>query len=155
MDNEVGKLIEPAPVPFTFDAPGWHVLGAILALLILLMILLLIRYFRLNLYRKHALVQLSTIEKDYTGAFDIMVYQADLLIKRIAMARYGRHNVSGLRGNEWISFVNNKWHEKSFDSEDSRLLNQKIYQSAAPISGDEAGRFVQKTKRWIKKHKRK
>jgi hypothetical protein len=157
MSDEVGKLIEPAPVPFTFDAPGWYVVGAIAALLILFFVFLLIRHYRLNLYRRHALAQLSAIEKDFSaaGTFDIMVYQADLLVKRIAMARYGRQNVSGLRGNEWISFINNKWREKSFDCTDGQLLTQKIYQSTHPVSVDEASLFLQKTRRWIKRHKRK
>ncbi|HEY4323450.1 MAG TPA: DUF4381 domain-containing protein [Mucilaginibacter sp.] len=157
MEDQVGKLIEPAPVPFTFTAPGWYVLGGIAALLILFIVLLMIRYYRLNLYRKHALLQLSNIQQNYTtnGSFDLLVYEADLLIKRIAIARYGRQNVSGLRGNEWISFINKRWREKSFDSTDGQLLERKIYESGQPVSGDEASLFVQKTKRWIKNHKRK
>jgi len=156
MDQQVGKLIEPLPVAFNFGAPGWYVMGGLLLMLIVLLTWLVIKYYRSNLYRKHALHFLDNVEQKLSPEkeFDLVVYQTQMLIKRIAMARYGRQNVSGLRGNQWITFINTTWHEKSFDDKDEMLLNQNIYQPEQTVSENEAVNFVEKSRRWIKKHKK-
>jgi hypothetical protein len=155
MDQQVGKLIEPSAVAFNFKAPGWYVLGFLVLLIIVLLIWLLVKYCKSNLYRKHALQFLNNVEQKllHEKEFDLMVYQTQMLIKRIAMARYGRQNVSGLRGSQWITFINATWREKSFDGKDEMLLNQNIYKPEKTVSADEATNFVEKSRRWIKKHK--
>ncbi len=156
MDQQVGKLIEPPPVAFDFKAPGWYVLGVMFLLLIIFITWLAVKYYRRNLYRKHALQFLNNVEKLLlpVNEFDLLVYQTQMLIKRIAMTRYGRRNVSGLRGDEWIAFINATWREKSFDDNDEALLNQNIYAPQPTVSADEAAKFIEKARRWIKKHKR-
>ncbi len=157
MDQQVGKLIEPPPVPFSFKEPGWYVLGGLLLLLVALITWLLLKHYRENLYRKHALQFLNSEAQTLLQAkeFNLLVYQTQMLIKRIAMARYGRKNVSGLRGGQWITFINSTWREKSFNNNDEILLTQNIYATGQPISADEAAKFANKARRWIKKHKRK
>ncbi len=156
MDDQLGKLIEPKPVPFTFTTPGWYVVAGLIVLLLAGLVWLLIKQYQLNRYRKHALLLLADTEKKYTDqkAFDLLVYEVDLLIKRIAMSRYGRQNVSGLRDGQWTEFINRTWREKSFDAQDEVLLNQTIYQTKQEVTANEAQAFTQKTRRWIKKHKR-
>jgi hypothetical protein len=156
MNDQLGKLIEPEPVPLTFGAPGWYVVGGLLLVLVLLLVWLIVRHYRINLYRQHALVLLADTEQKYNEVqnFDLLVYEADMLIKRIAMSRYGRENVSALRNGQWIEFINSKWHERSFGAQDEKLFNQ-VYQSQQSVSADDASLFVEKTKRWIKKHSRK
>jgi hypothetical protein len=156
MDDQLGKLIEPQPVPFTFSAPGWYVLGGLILLLLIGLVILLIKYYQLNKYRKHALNFLANTEQKYIDlkAFDQLVYEANMLIKRIAMSRYGRQAVSGLRDGQWTDFINRTWREKSFDKSDETLINQTIYQSKDGISAEDAQAFTQKAKRWIRKHKR-
>jgi hypothetical protein len=156
MDQQVGKLIEPPPVAFNFGAPGWYVLGGLFLVLIVLLTWLLVKYFKSNLYRKHALQFLNNTEQKLLPEkeFDLIVYQTQMLIKRVAMARYGRQNVSGLRGSQWTAFINTTWREKSFDDKDEELLNQNFYQPKQNISADEATNFVEKSRRWIKKHRK-
>jgi hypothetical protein len=156
MDQQVGKLIEPPPVAFHFGAPGWYVLGVLFLLLIVLVVWLSVRYYRHNLYRKHALRFLKSVEQQLFPAkeFGEVVYQTQMLIKRMAMSRYGRQNAAGLKGDQWITFINNTWREKSFDEADEKLVNANIYMPQQKVSADEATRFIEKSRRWIKKHKR-
>ena len=125
-------------------------------ILIVLLTWLLVRYYKRNLYRKHALQFLNDTEQMLLPKkeFDLAVYQTQMLIKRIAMARYGRQNVSGLRGEQWIAFINGTWREKSFDHTDEVLLNQDIYEPEHSVTENEAVNFVEKSRRWIKKHKK-
>jgi hypothetical protein len=155
-DDPVGKLIEPAPVPFSFGAPGWYVLGGLGLLLLALCIYLLVKHYRSNLYRRRALAFLSDTESRFSTkeAFGDLVYETHMLIKRIAMSRYGRKKVSSLRGDEWISFINTTWHDKAFDNNDEELLTQTIYKPKVPVSAGQATAYTKKARRWIKKHKK-
>jgi hypothetical protein len=101
MDNEVGKLIEPAPVAFSFSAPGWYVVGGLFLLSVFLVMYLIVRRYISNQYRRKALIFLADIEHEHCSAGE-MVYETNMLIKRIAMSRYGRQRVSALRADEWI-----------------------------------------------------
>jgi hypothetical protein len=155
-DDSVGKLIEPPPVPFSFGAPGWYALGAFAILLLAFCVYLLVLHYRSNLYRRHALAFLTDTEIKYSAkdAFGELVYETHMLIKRIAMSRYGRKKVSSLRGDEWIAFINTTWHDKAFDNADDELLTQTIYKPRVPVSAGQATAFTRKARRWIKKHKK-
>ncbi len=156
MNDEAGKLIEPQPMAFSFSAPGWYVVAALALLLMLFAIYLLIRHYQNNRYRRVALQFLAGRERELSArnAVAQMVYETDMLVKRIAMARYGRHKVSGLRGRQWITFINSTWRERAFDDTDDQLLTEAIYLSSQPVPGDKATAFVAKAKRWIKYHKK-
>jgi hypothetical protein len=156
MDDQVGKLIEPEPVPFSFTTPGWYVVGVLLLLLVVLCVFLLIKHYKNNLYRRCALAFLIEREKRLSliNASGRIVYETQMLIKRIAMNRYGRREVSGLREDKWIAFINSTWREKSFDEKDNELLSRGIYNSSLQITDETVSAFVEKAKRWIRKHKR-
>jgi hypothetical protein len=153
MDEQYGKLIEPAPVPFSFGAPGWYVLGALCLLCVLLIVWLIWKHYVKNKYRTYALQWLNTKEQHYTSDknYDALVYETVMLIKRIAMSRYGRENVAGKRDDEFISYINSTWKAKAFDEADKVLFSENIY-SAENIEQQKATVFVSKAKQWIKKH---
>jgi len=155
-DDSVGKLIEPAPVPFSFGAPGWYVVGALALALLIFCIYLLVMHYKSNRYRRNALQFLANTEDKFSTrqAFGELIYETHMLIKRIAMSRYGRKKVSSLRGDEWISFINTTWREKAFDNSDDELLTQTIYKPLVPVSAGQATAFTRKARRWIKKHKK-
>jgi len=155
-DDPVGKLIEPAPVPFSFGAPGWYVVWGLALILLIFCIYLLVMHYKSNRYRRQALLFLANTEDKFSArqAFGELVYETHMLIKRIAMSRYGRRKVSGLRGDEWTSFINTTWREKSFNNDDDELLSQSIYKPLVPVSTEQATAFTKKARRWIKKHKK-
>ncbi len=149
------ELIEPPPVKFSFDAPGWYVVGGLFVLLLITVVILWYRHYKRNKYRAAALSQLAKKVELLIPQqqYDALMYESDLLIKRIAMKKYGRSNVAGLTAAQWIAYINQTWREKSFTTEEGQLLNQKIYAFDKSISKEEAETFVEKSKRWIKKHR--
>ncbi|MEX6686963.1 DUF4381 domain-containing protein [Danxiaibacter flavus] len=149
------ELIEPAPVKFSFEAPGWYVVGILFVLLLITSALLWYRHYKRNNYRAAALLQLAKKVELFIPQqrYDALVYESDLLVKRIAMKKYGRNNVAGLTASQWIDYINQTWKEKSFTAEEGQLLNQKVYAFNNNISKEEAETFVEKSKRWIKKHR--
>lgn len=154
MDEQYDKLIEPSPVPFSFGAPGWYVLGVLCLLSLLFVVWLLWRHHVKNKYRTYALQWLSGKEQQYLPDknYPALVYETTMLVKRIAMSRYGRNNVAGKRGNEFISYINATWKAKAFDDNDRVLFSSSIY-SMENIEPDKAAAFVSKAKQWIKQHR--
>jgi hypothetical protein len=149
------ELIEPPPVKFSFDAPGWYVTGALLIILVLVAAIFWYRHYKRNRYRAAALVQLAKKEALLIPQqqYDALVYESDLLLKRIAMKKYGRDNVAGLTSLEWVNYINQTWKEKSFNNAEAQLLKHNVYAFSNNISKEEAEAFVEKSKRWIRTHK--
>ncbi|MXV53244.1 DUF4381 family protein [Pedobacter sp. HMF7647] len=158
MNNDIGTLIEPQPVPFTFGAPGWYVLGVLILIILLVAGWLIMRHYQLNRYRAeavHYLEQLIGAESDNLSpdAPAALVYESQMLLKRIAMKNYGRRLVAGERESGWTDFINSTWRERSFDENDARLFGQAIY-SREVIKLPQATEFADKVRRWIRQHKR-
>ena len=153
MDDQYGQLIEPAAVVFGFGAPGWYVLGAVVMLLLMWLAGLLWRRYERNRYRRQALKEILDSQKHYAaaGMEGNMLYETNMLLKRIAMARYGRNETAGMKGDEWIDFLNQSIGDELFDETDNKLL-QELYtgkkHESRPITD-----FIQKAKTWIKKHR--
>jgi hypothetical protein len=143
MDEQYGQLIQPKPVVFSFGAPGWYVLGAVILLLLAGAVWLLRQNYRKNRYRRQALGEL----KGY-GAGPSALYPANMLLKRIAISRYGRVPAASIRGSEWVAFLNKSRGRELFGKGDAALLEQVYTTGAYAADG-----FLEKAKKWIKKHK--
>lgn len=150
---DYGKLIEPQPVAFSFGAPGWYVLGAVCLLAVLFIAWLLWQHYQKNKYRKYALQWLDVKQQELssTNNYNALVYETTMLLKRVAMTKYGRDQVAGKRGNEFTTYINSTWRAKAFDANDEALFTNSIY-SETTIEQQKAELFVSKAKQWIKKH---
>src|SRR5262245_59163766 len=101
---DIGNLIEPSPVGFTFDAPGWYAVGILLVLIVAgLMIWTWIIHIR-NRYRREALRYVMTLESEITDK-SLLVYEVNMLLKRIALRFMPRENVAPLRDEQWVDFL--------------------------------------------------
>ncbi|PWT96610.1 MAG: hypothetical protein C5B52_15355 [Bacteroidetes bacterium] len=156
MDEQFGKLIEPEPVRFSYGAPGWYVLATLSLLLILFAVWIILRYRQKNHYRKTALQFLDNTSQKLIqeNRLEELVYESNMLIKRIAMSFDERSNVAGKRNHDWIVYINTKSSPNLFDYKDQKLLEQKIYAANEKVSAEEARSFLEKTKKWIRIHKR-
>lgn len=128
---------------FAFGAPGWYVLGALVLLLLAAATWIVVRRYRRNRYRREALAEL----KGYGSAGEA-IYLTNMLLKRLAMLQYGRSLAAGIRGVEWIAFLNRSRGASLFGVEDAALLDH-LYEAE---TGDTEG-FISRSKEWIRKHK--
>lgn len=141
MDERYGQLIEPKQVVFAFGAPGWYVLAMLLLLLLAGGVRFVVRWYGKNRYRRQALAELK-------GYGTRGAYATNMLLKRVAIGRYGRTSAAGIRGTEWIAFLNRSRGRELFGKEDVALLEQ-LYSTNTV----DAQRFMIKAKEWIRKHK--
>ena len=59
--SDPGPLIEPDPIRFSFDTPGWYLLGGIIFILSCLLLIRVIKNYRKNAYRRDAIEKLGQI----------------------------------------------------------------------------------------------
>jgi hypothetical protein len=145
MQTDIGDIIEPTSVEFSFDAPGWYAVGAALVLVMLIVFYLLWRNYRRNKYRRTALQYLSDLEKKFTG--NQLTYETNMVMKRIALRSIAREQVASLRNEEWINFLNASGKAGLFPDETKKVLNQIYTTENIPSPS-----FVQSARTWIKIH---
>lgn len=152
MNDDIGSLIEPVPVQFSLGAPGWYVLGAIVALLILVASVLLYRQYKRNLYRRDALAFLTMQQTNLENDSIRLLYEASILLKRIVMARYGREHAS-ITGIAWVNFLNSVCKARPFDEQDGTWISTVVYSSGSDVTTESVHAYLEKTRKWIKLHR--
>ena len=148
---DIGTLYEPESVRFSFEAPGWYLL---LALIVVVTIFSFIKWFKnyqRNSYRREALKNLDIIEKrfgkqnDNQCLNDVMV-----LLKLVAIKAFGRRSVANLYGNEWLQFLESKGKQTAFTNYENTILNAVYGTNKAGI--DETKEIMNLSRKWIKSH---
>ena len=97
---QLHDLYEPPPVPFSFEAPGWYVLGGILLAVAILITLFRVRKYVKNRSRRDALRELDNLY--HTAEIFPQLF---VVLKRTAIYAYGRERVAPLYGTAWLSFL--------------------------------------------------
>jgi len=150
----LGELLEPSPGQFSYNTPGWYLVFSIVLVFLISIIWLSFLRYRHNRYRYIALDWME--EREYQllqhHDYSTLVYESNMLIKRILLNHHPRHLFAGLRGRDWIRYVNSTTANAVFDAGDEHLLETEVY-SHDIISEEQARAFALKTKRWLLLHK--
>ncbi len=151
---QLGQLIEPTPVRFSFAAPGWYVVGAAVLLCIIIFTIYKFIVYTKNKYRRSSLKWLNEQEKTLSPnkQYATLIYNANMLMKRIAILRYGREQVAALRSDEWFDFLNKKCKTAPFDENSQGLIDQ-LYKSAEKVTQTDTNTFLRQVEIWIKTHR--
>lgn len=151
--TDIGTIIEPEPIGFSFDAPGWAILAGIL--LIILLVVAIKRYinYRNNLYRREAESSLNQLAAENLPKVQL-IYKINELLKRVAIISYGRESVASLYGEPWLNFLEEKVSQKPvFPNEVRRIFSSELYRgSRAKVDENELEEMKNSSINWIKKH---
>ncbi|MEM7168968.1 MAG: DUF4381 domain-containing protein [Pseudomonadota bacterium] len=95
----------PDPVLIWPPAMGWWILAAIIMALVVALWLGI--FIRRRGLAHHALKELSHLEKDRSGHGDLQSFATAVsgLLRRVALARYGRSRVASLTDRDWLQFL--------------------------------------------------
>lgn len=111
-------------------APGWY----ILLLLIGIAAYALWRYLKKKDDAQIKLVTASAqaVYDNYNSHKDKVRYlqEANILLRQVAIAKYGRSQIANLSGDAWINFLN-KASRKNFNKEQQQLLSEGAYSAQA------------------------
>ncbi len=149
--SELGPILEPDPVQFSFQTPGWYFLLAIIFLLVCFFIIKWFLHYRKNAYRREALKNLSLIETRFNAENDISCLTDVLvLLKLVGMQSFQREKVARLHGTEWLQFLEEKGKETPFQKY-SETISAALY-NAGEVEKNEVRQIMEITKKWIKTH---
>lgn len=140
----------PPPVSWWPPAPGWWLLlGA--SVLLLAVIFWWLQRRRNNRWRRQALRELADLRGLSSGA-QAGVVALSVLLRRVALNRFPRHEVAALNGDAWLAFLDRTLGTgNAFASGSGRLLATAPYAQNAQIESQAVLALFDLSERWIKK----
>lgn len=150
-------IVSPPPVSWLPPAPGWYALGFSLFLLCGWFAAQQYMVWKRNKYRREALIELDELKNQLADSaeYQLLLPQLPQLVKRTAIAAYGRGVVASLTGDDWLEFLDKTGAASLFTQGKGRLLNDCSYQSAqqlARFSSKEVAELQEAVFFWIRKH---
>jgi hypothetical protein len=142
-------IVAPPPAPWWPPAAGWEVFGLLFFIGGGLLVTALGLNWRRNAYRRAALRELGELEQ--TGARNpaAMTDLAELL-KRVALAAYGREEVASLTGADWLQFLDRSATTTAFSVGPGKVLGD-VYRGRP---GTPSPELYEAVRSWIQHHRR-
>ena len=123
--EELGSLQEPGRLSFHFDTIGWKILLACSSILLIVLLIRQAKIYRQKAYRRKAVKQLNDLLIDPKSNQDIIM-NTMVILKSVAMERYGRSVVASLYGKQWLEFLDTKYSGNYFVNNHD-LFHRVIY----------------------------
>ncbi|OAI02897.1 DUF4381 domain-containing protein [Methylomonas methanica] len=143
----------PDSVAFWPPAPGWWLLAVLLPLLIFLC-----RYFYKRIRRqtaaKTAAKLLSAIRRDSGADARQTLAALSALLRRVAISTAPRSDVASLRGEAWLSYLDQFLPDAPFSQGPGRCLADGHYRQTPPADAELEALF-ELCERWLKQQAKK
>ncbi|MEI6865920.1 DUF4381 domain-containing protein [Flavicella sp.] len=151
LTEDLGPLIEPDAVPFSFDAIGWKFCVSIILISILVLLVLQVVKYRKNSYRREVIKKLNNFDRleSFLKNNEVVNF-SNYLLKRTAIQVYGREKVASLYGLEWLNFLDSKSKYTTFYT--CVLVFDKSSYGTGEIDKKERAKIVDLTVKWINTH---
>ncbi|MCQ4324549.1 DUF4381 domain-containing protein [Stutzerimonas stutzeri] len=159
--DQLAPLIEPAPISWWPPAPGWWLLGLLLALALGALWQLLRHLPRhkprtaneppLDPQRQEALDELARLSKPYGGQpASHWLQQLNALLKRLCRIRYPDDHPHTLSGRAWLAFLDNRCPAAGLTR--WMVLVEGAYRAECRLDDKAIDGLEQAVDTWIRKH---
>ena len=144
------ELPLPEPVSWWPQTPGWFVLAVLVLLGLGWVGWRLWRRYQRNAYRRDGLAQLDAMLSDPTALNNL-----PFLLRKSALKAGARNQVAGLRGEDWIAWLNDSARRPLFKEFDGDALDRLAYAGDADRAIDDAWarHLVEASKAWMRSHR--
>ena len=148
--DELEPLFEPQPILFSFNTPAWYILGGLLLLFLSYMSIIQIKKYKKNRYRRDGLKLLNSLDTSKSKDINSIINQIRILLKQLAIRKYGRQKVASLYGEDWLKFLESKGKDTPF-LQNTILINQATFLNTEKEK-KELMKLVEVSRKWIKTH---
>ena len=149
---ELGAILEPEPISFSFNTIGWKILLVLLIFLIIYVGYRIFVTYRNNKYKRNAVAEIEALVKNNEQPLNSFITSVLIILKQTALQSYTRVEVASLQGDEWLSFLDEKVPGSNFIAYKTAITDA-IYSKTLLTKADfNKEEFSQLTIKWIKKH---
>jgi len=145
----IGNILEPDPLPFTFETIGWKILAVVLLVIALLAFFKWLKLYQKNKYRRVSIKKLQFIESGNTQS-QYKINQLNIILKQVAIVTFGREKVAELYGDDWLLFLDSKYKKSEFVNYSSNFSDAIYYNKEVDESTLKSIYITTKT--WINEH---
>ena len=106
------------------------------------------RYKRMA-YKREAIAQMDAIRSNYLKARNDQQLLSEIssLLKRTAITRYGRDEIAGLAGEQWLNFLDRTGQTSEFTQGSGRVLTTRF----SPQPQVDSSELLNAVEHWLKK----
>lgn len=149
--NSIGQLIEPDPIGYSFNTPGWYMILGLFLLVAIIIGIVQYRKYKKNAYRREAVRKIESIALQKN---EKLVYEINTLLKSIAIHLFGRKKVAAIYGIDWFRFLQSKLKTKPVLAEQNfEEYTKALYNKDYQLKKDAANELVEFAIHWIKDHR--
>ncbi|CDF78392.1 conserved hypothetical protein (DUF4381) [Formosa agariphila KMM 3901] len=153
-DLVLGDIIEPTPVPFTYETIGWKIVFALVAILLIYIAYRLYKNYKKKQYLREAVAYIQDLQKqtdlDAAAYINAVMFQ----LKQTALHTFGRLEVARLYGTAWLQFLDSKVNGSNFKDDEAVILEAVYKQEVSESTAFNKEKFSNKSINWIKQHAR-
>ena len=147
--DAMGAILEPEPLPFSFDTLGWKILGVLILIWLCIILVRRIKQYQKNTYRREAIKRIVLLETDSKKSC-AKINHLNITLKQVAITTFGREPIAVLFGDDWYSFLDSKVKGSSF-VEYSNTFTSAMYDDRE-VEMSELKKIFELTKKWINAH---
>lgn len=151
---ELGAILEPDPIPYSFNTLGWKIIFVLLVFLGLYVMYKLWVKYRNNQYKRDAKTEILALLKNTELPIPVFISKVLFVLKQTALESYDRAEVAALQGDAWLLFLDKtaKVSGTNFMTYKNQIADA-LYRDAFDDSTNfDKNEFSQLTINWIKKH---
>ena len=147
--EELGNILEPDPLVFTFETIGWKILAIFLFIGAIAILFRKLQLYNKNKYRREAIKKLELAEVENASS-QSKINHLNIILKQVAMISFGREQVAALYGDAWFSFLDSKQKGSAFEKYSNAFKNA-LYDDIE-VDNDTLETISGITKKWINQH---
>lgn len=141
-------LVRPEPVVWTPQTIGWAVIIVWALTVVVILLWHSVQRWRRNRYRREALLALSELEGQKGLDTQAVASAIATILKRTALAAYGRPQVADLYGQEWADFLCESAANDAIVRQHAVAISNAAYAKEA-----DGAELMIPVRRWIKVHR--
>ncbi|MEM7016166.1 MAG: DUF4381 domain-containing protein [Pseudomonadota bacterium] len=150
--SQLHDIQMPDPISFWPPAPGWWVLGVLMLAGLVFLVIRGWRWHARRAFKRQALIEARDIYSHYQQYHDDgkLIADMSILLKRVALMRFGPAEVAALQGQDWLEFLDRVDRSAAFTQGVGSVLAEGPYRPNAEVKG-QPEIFIKLCQDWIKK----